>query len=208
MLFLNGIRVLPGGAEVCDYKNEYVHVGYNVMNWVQLVMYPIIPLLIIFFCNVLIVIKAKRAKTLRRELYGQSDDATRADKDVDKLSKMLLFVSIFFFVTTLPLACFFFWQHIQQANGNHLDPLIMVLGLTVSVWHNLNNACNFFLYVASDGAFRQELGQMLKCSSSRMGDTCKTSVYTLYHSKAESSVSVGETGDSGVDSTDSKIHSI
>ena len=59
--------------------------------------------------------------------------------------------------------------------------------------------------MASGGAFRQELGQMLKCSSSRKDDTYKTSVFTLYHSKAESSASVGETADSGVDSTDSKI---
>ena len=135
--------------------------------------------------------------------FWSSDDATIADKDVDKLSKMLLSVSIFFFITCL----FLLLATYSTSKGNHLDPMIMVLGLTVSAWHNLNNICNFFLYVASDGAFRHELGQMLKCSSSHKDDTCKTSVFTLYHSKTESSVSVGETRDSGVDSTDSKIQS-
>ena len=65
VLLMNGIRLLPGGAEVCEYKNTYVDIGYTIMNFFQLIIYHIIPILIIFSCNIFIIIKTKRSKILR-----------------------------------------------------------------------------------------------------------------------------------------------
>ncbi len=166
ILIFNGRRTLPGGMVICDYKEKYHSIGYNIMPWVQLITFPIVPMIIIFVCNILIAVKVRRAHTFRSNSTQGNHNSNNNNEGYqvkNKLVIMLFAISGFFFLTTIPLLVCFIWQNIWLSSGKQIDVTFMMSGLTIARWHTLNNVCNFFLYTISGSLFRDELLLMIKC---------------------------------------------
>ena len=149
----------------CEYKEEYQSIGYNKMPWVQIVTFPIVPMIIIFVCNILIAVKVKKAQKFRSDSIQRNRHSISNEGSLvkSKLVIMLFAISGFFFITTIPLLVCFIWQNIWLSSGKPINMTFRMWGLTIARWHTLNNVCNIFLYTISGSMFREELLRMIKC---------------------------------------------
>ena len=81
-----------------------VNYMFNISPWIDQALYQIVPGTIIFTLNILIIWKLKSAQSARREITSAPGDN---EKDrTRQVTLMLLMVSSFFLLTTLPLCIY------------------------------------------------------------------------------------------------------
>ncbi len=83
-----------------------VNYMFNINPWIDQALYQIVPGTIIFTLNILIIWKLKSAQSSRR---GMTSSSASCDNEKDKtrqVTLMLLMVSSFFLLTTLPLCIY------------------------------------------------------------------------------------------------------
>ena len=84
-------------------KSAYKNLAVNIIPWVDLVLYSMLPSLIIVVCNITIVITLVRIKWKNSSsVQGQ----TTLEKSFNRIVPMLLLVSTVFVLCTLPLCIF------------------------------------------------------------------------------------------------------
>ena len=90
---------LPGRPVACKVdETKYQFWGLNVIPWIDLILYAILPSVIIVICNAAIVYALMRNK---KKVLGKGD--TSAQKSINKIIPMLLLVSTVFVICSLPV---------------------------------------------------------------------------------------------------------
>ena len=84
-------------------KAEYMHLAFNIIPWIDLVLYSMLPSLLIVVCNITIVITLVRIKWKNsNSIQGE----TTLQKSFIRIIPMLLLVSTVFVLCTLPLCIY------------------------------------------------------------------------------------------------------
>ena len=109
----SSINILPNYRLYTDANTTFayclpVNNGYyvkSILPWIDIILYTIAPSTIITISNVLIILRLKQAAKLRRSMTntGTSNDEKHGGT---KVAVMLITVSVFFVLTTLPLGIF------------------------------------------------------------------------------------------------------
>ena len=85
-------------ARMCVVKEEHAHTISNFVVWFDMTMYTILPSLLIVFFNSVTMCSLAKALTRRKKM------TTKRTPDHAQIAPMLVLVSTFFVVTTLPIS--------------------------------------------------------------------------------------------------------
>jgi hypothetical protein len=145
---------------ISGYENVYVHVENPIVelfvSGFQLVFGAFLPFVIILSCNVIIIITIKFAtkERLKMEFQGEGE-GHRKRKETKHLTRMLVFVSVAYVVTTVPYR---FYPLIINLPGVAYDFTNEYWFLRFSAEYEFlfvvfccNYACNFYLYCVGGG---------------------------------------------------------
>ena len=90
-------------------KPEYRNLAFNIIPWIDLVLYSMLPSLIIVVCNITIVIALVRIKWKNSSsIQGE----TTLQKSFNRIIPMLLLVSSVFVLCTLPLCIYLIGEQV------------------------------------------------------------------------------------------------
>ena len=142
----------------CTALEESMDAADIFRQWVNPIVIVYIPSLIIFICNIIIVVVLVRARILRKQL-SSSTSQTEQDNFRSTIS-MLLSVSVVFVILKAPRQVFGA-SNLSRTFAYHLathEQARVRLIWALTVWMGSFNHCvNFFVYVISGQVFRQEL---------------------------------------------------
>ncbi len=132
-----------------------------------IVVQSVLPIFIVCITNILIIRALHKAIKRRNEMQatGNARGMSSHDHHNQRITVMLLFVSIFFLLTMTPLAVYLIahnkWFKINPKFAfSNANPVWKTITLCVS----LNHSCNFILYVLTGSVFRTQLKQIF-CKS-------------------------------------------
>ncbi len=104
------------GIKMCmPTRNVYYH--EMILPWIDQVIYTMAASILISTMNVLIIWKLYRAKSKRKDLTTGHDKKSKNEDMTHRVTVMLLTVSCFFLLSTLPLCIFHIGRYSQ---GNQL----------------------------------------------------------------------------------------
>lgn len=153
---------LEEGVEVYRGCSNPPHFAsfFSVMYWIEGTVYAFAPLTIIIIGNVLIVRKLVSAQARRSKMNAESKS------DVKAITVMLILVSAFFLILTLPNSIWFIglglnaWPDKSEDDVNKMKNAFNIVNLLAYA----NSAINFILYCISGTKFREALKMSLsKC---------------------------------------------
>ena len=106
VFFIFELRTPPNETEtLCYVPNPQYHFAANVLiPWIDIAMYAIVPALLIASGNVAILLKVLKSKAKRRKLVIQNIPERMKDY---KMVPMLILLSTFFMVTTIPVCIYY-----------------------------------------------------------------------------------------------------
>ena len=161
-------------------KEEYGRLSPLLVFLVYLFFYSFVPFCVLMVANLIIVVKLiqyqrERANTVANpggDATGSGSSGSGVDSDTKRLTIMLVVISCYFVVATLPLRIFWATHSISQyldvpVDASKYSHAAVVLALRTLA--NSNHACNFLLYCASGRPFRKELVRMLGCGDAEEG---------------------------------------
>ncbi len=133
----------------CKIKNSYYM--QNIMPWLLLCMYTLVPFVVILACNVSIIYKVTTA--------AHHLSSTSQDSHVSNMTKILLIISLVYLVSTGPLTSFFVYVSMFPTRTLSIKELrtFFLLEVTCKLLAMLNNATNFIWYCISGSTFRNQL---------------------------------------------------
>ncbi len=144
---------------VCFYTVEDWHFAYDIWPWIDLVVVCVVPVIIIFSSNIVIIYKVVRATRNRTEQMS----AKGGDDTTQSLTAMLIAISLVFLLTTTPVSIYFvglpLWPT-ETARDQH-NRAVAYAALNLIFY--FNNCLNFFLYCISGSRFRRTLVAILCC---------------------------------------------
>jgi hypothetical protein len=118
----------------------------------------VFPFLVIMGCNIIIIITIKRASAHRAKISTGTDQSDEKRKDQQHLTRMLIFVSLAYVVTSIPYRLYYMLMDVPAIGGAYImEYTYWNLRYHVQVWAvvNLwlyNYAINFYLYCLGGGA--------------------------------------------------------
>lgn len=148
---------------------EPIYMMFWTKAWpdIVFVLYSILPILCLIVCNILLIKELTKRNNPLRLQDGLTLSSSQR-KDFRSLTRMLISVSIFFAIISLPATVFMILET-YLFNGTSARDISKrrLFWSIVSILMYSNNAVNFFLYCLSGSLFRAELKQMiLKIKSS------------------------------------------
>ena len=152
-IFFTADIILFEQQTVCIFDVKYFHFAYEVLPWIDMCIMTL-TLIVLLFCNILIIIILTKAKR-RRDGDMISNDNQAHNDHVKDITMMLLSVSFFYMLTTTPLMIYLLDM------GWDVSPSLDAMVVTIfELLYCTNNSMNFFLYVLSGSRFRQTLINM------------------------------------------------
>ena len=123
--------------------------------------YSIVPSALIIMFNVSIMLKIKDSFRFKRSSTIEQDSD---DNKETRITFMLLCISTFFIITTLPNCIYILYYSVfRDSEGKSAYQLDNPSFAIVSIISTLNHGGNFYLYVLTGTRFRNELMKMLHC---------------------------------------------
>lgn len=165
ILFLNGYRTDSSRPSVKCYTTR-TNSHYIFPQWERfhLVTYNLCPFIIMFVCNIYIIVitvRSARVRTIQRSRASAGKTRRSATSRHRQLSVMLMIVTFAFVLLTLPSCIYFvFFRHRMTPNKYSRSYRHMVQICLNSVQFT-SHAINFFLYCFSATNFRNELQDFL-----------------------------------------------
>lgn len=149
-----GLKSDPiSGKFVCEGIGRYESFTRKVLPFIDGGLYAVIPSLIILTLNHFIIFKYRKRDIRRNQAY--------VDKQENRLTHVLLLVSICFVVSSVPVIAtviaIHYWNNLNRALPNSVW---IVRGLSDMLMY-LNHSINIFLYSLSGTKFRKVLTQLL-----------------------------------------------
>ena len=170
----------------------------SVWPWVDAVIYSILPLLILFLFNSLIICRVFRANRIRinqlsahsrKSPSGRSKEPREATDGGRRLTVMLLTVSFAFVITTLPQSAMLIYVPFRPANLSIDSIMILRLIQTISeLLMYTNHSINFYLYCATGRKFRHQLMRVLSSKKRKGGSSMRASTSTKNQSEEKHSI--------------------
>ncbi|XP_041355420.1 succinate receptor 1-like [Gigantopelta aegis] len=136
---------------------------------VRLVLSSTLPCLLILFFNVIIITRIQRSAEFRKIFTSSRSSSTRTHSNEDSSTRPLMLISVFAFVTLLPLSVAECVEVLLQITGMDAKAEILSSKLwpIFHVIYLLNFGMNFYILMASSRNYRKILATKLKCSISR-----------------------------------------
>jgi hypothetical protein len=142
-------RMEEGGQLYCNHQTEHE----QLVAWLDFALLSLIPLLIIIPSNCFIAHTLYESNRMRKLRLGSQRAAHQANS-LTSFTVMLLVVTSFFVITTLPVAIFFIGRQTWDANHQ-----VRIAYGACNMLYYLNSAVNFVLYCVSGSQFRLVLRQ-------------------------------------------------
>ena len=170
----------------CDAAAGHETLVMEVWPWVDTCLYSLLPFIIIFILNILIIHKVIIARKHRQSMSNStsSSGGSGSGEGSAKVTVMLLTISFTFLITTLPM-------NITIITTAFWNPYVTTLATaskfklarTISeMLMYTNHSINFYLYLLTGQKFRQ---QLVKIFCSKMAERWNSSVYTqVTHTEA------------------------
>ncbi|KAH3781690.1 hypothetical protein DPMN_159592 [Dreissena polymorpha] len=164
--FTNGINYYNEGK--CESLSpEYLHFDEFVFVYIDLCVSSIIPFLIMFVCNILLI-RILRIKQRERPNLMHGIFVKRANRSSVKMTKMLVVGTAYFIIATAPLCIYYIvdsyllpgYEKSKNASAIARMNLIRTVCFLIAL---SNNCVNFYLYTAINDRFYKEFKAMLRC---------------------------------------------
>jgi hypothetical protein len=159
--FLYGFRIDENGSCLpvpTKYIRFYVH---HYDSYIDIIKTVLIPFLIIFLCNILIIFNLLRNQNLLSQTSTRRRSRHRQEKD-RQLTGFLLLTSILFIILSLPseindFVRTYFTQEFQIKYACQL-----VTSTTIFILlHQINHASHFYVYTLTGPIFRKEFQKFI-----------------------------------------------
>ena len=141
-----------------------------VLSYVNLVLIPVIPFVLIVVMNTLIVMTVHQSKKFsqRNQKYSKDGEKTKEEEQEEKantrnrqLTAMLLMVSIAYIVILLPISCrVLAYMFVDYTRSPEAFAIFVLLYNAINNVLFLNNAINFYLYCIAGAKFREDLKRL------------------------------------------------
>lgn len=137
--------------------------------WTSMLWFCLIPFSVMLILNIFIIRKLRTLKDdamSRAGTTGSSVSATGVTRQANSMTRMLLSVTWYFIVVTIPIFIFTAFQSRIFFDGNTNDEQIAKFELAdamLTMMHYLNHSINFFFYCLTGRRFRRELNIMCGC---------------------------------------------
>ncbi|KAL3866384.1 hypothetical protein ACJMK2_043687 [Sinanodonta woodiana] len=182
--YLQTIIVIIGldGQYKCSAGDQYLYFLMMILPYMEEFFYSIGPCIILFVLNIGIIIGLKNSNRMKKELsQNVSENVKEKRRQNIQLTRMLLCLSMMFFLFSMPASIFFIvQQYVVQLNDNErLDHAIGYVFVTF--FSDLNQCMNFFVYIITGRRFREEFMKWFCCQGSarRKGKMSRSRVNTL-----------------------------
>lgn len=157
----------------CQGKNEnFETFMYKSLGLMDVILFSLAPALLITIFNVLIINNLIAA---RKERAKMTKDVAQSDRKSNQMTLMLLFVSSYLMISTLPIGIISLYLQYsgvwQSASVKETNKLIMI-SRVLNTFAVTNNAINFYLYCLSGQKFRKELNFLF--SKSKKAENSQT----------------------------------
>lgn len=144
--------------QMCLNDVEYTYFYDNVWAWLDLLFASLIPFMVIFISNIMIIIRVILKKRLAKT-SGSSFKMTN-------MTASLLVVSFLFLLTTSPICIFLLINFDMESEEEHFY-VSMIFDILNLIYY-INNSINFFLYCITSRRFRQQFLIVFKIRSARV----------------------------------------
>ncbi len=148
-------------SKVCFYTRSTSHFALKVWPWIDIMLLSLIPVIIMFGSNIVIIIQVVRAtKKLSEQMSAKGCGKANATQS---LTIMLIAISIVFLFTTTPVSIYFLGLHIWPRTTPKQQFETQVAYSSLNLLYYFNAVLNFFMYCISGARFRQALIAILCC---------------------------------------------
>ncbi|XP_050407375.1 FMRFamide receptor-like [Patella vulgata] len=153
------------GSVDCSFKQEYLQFINLYWYWIDGALYAILPCILLFVFNLLIIFGIRRSGKIQKELTNsKSDQMAEKFRQLRQITIMLVVVSIVFVLLTIPNCLFFivkpYWTY-QENSYEHAQYLLT--NQLIFVLSDSNHAVNFYLYFLSGKRFRRRFFDTVLC---------------------------------------------
>ncbi len=148
---------------VCFYTSGYRHFGSKVWPWIDIMLMSLVPFVLIFAFNMIIIVQMIRARKKRMEqmrVKGHGDAAS-------SLTSMLIAASLVFLLTTAPVGIYFLGAGLWPDDTPREQYRRSTANAVINILYYLNSVLNFFMYCVSGGHFRRALVSVVCCRETR-----------------------------------------
>ncbi|XP_048475019.1 probable G-protein coupled receptor 139 [Rhincodon typus] len=159
------LYILDGMSWFCDIKiTFYTWLVWQVYHWLDRILTPFLPFLLILLLNVLTIRYILVASKVRQRLRGANN---RGDLEMEnrKRSIVLLFaISLSFLLLWITYVGHFLYLQVTGQgyySGLDFNDSRFILQESANMFQLLNSCNNVFIYVISQNKFRQELKKLL-----------------------------------------------
>ncbi|KAH3781689.1 hypothetical protein DPMN_159591 [Dreissena polymorpha] len=164
--FTNGINDYTEN-ECGSLSAEYLYFDEFVFVYIDLSVSSIVPFLIMFVCNILLIRVLRNAQRQRPSLMHEMF-VQRANRFSVKMTKMLVVGTVYFIIATAPLCIYFIVDSYLLPGYEESDNVSAIARMdliwTVCYLVALSNCCvNFYMYTAINDRFYKEFIAMLRC---------------------------------------------
>ncbi|XP_067878634.1 probable G-protein coupled receptor 139 [Heterodontus francisci] len=150
----------------CNVKPTwFTEPGWVGFSWFGTVLTPLLPFIVILFCNALTVRHILVASRVRKGLRGQSKGENRSDPEMQsrKKSAILLFtISGSFILLWLLNVIEFIYYTVTGTDIGHYSDSEHIFRQVGWMLRNVSCCTNTFIYVATQSKFRQQLKSAVK----------------------------------------------
>lgn len=166
----------------CTIKREYFMLYLNLYTYLYLLaMILLLPVLLIVFCNGMVVCKLFRYRQIpcNHAVDSESEKTAWVTQRRHKTTYMLITITSAYIVTVLPITlCSVIIQvTIESKPRTEAERIFMAFEPykhLLEIWSALNYSVNFFIYIVSGKMFRRELKHVLTRRTSGNGSGVKT----------------------------------
>lgn len=170
---LGDVQTTTDGARTIErcvsLWNGYEHFEFHVWPWIDLCVFSLIPLIVLFIANISIIQKilTRRRRNARRinpVVWTTTSEQQRyQDKKTSSMTIMLLVLNLVFFVCTTPISVYLigepYW--LDDLTPRQEAVLSLVWAITNMLQYT-NNSINFLLYCISGSRFRNTLKELFQ----------------------------------------------
>ncbi|ESP02781.1 hypothetical protein LOTGIDRAFT_156726 [Lottia gigantea] len=158
-------HVSETGNVDCGFAAEYQTFISLYWYWIDGTLYAIIPCILLFIFNFLIIFGIRRSGRIQKDLTNsKSDQMAEKFRQQRQITIMLVVVSIVFVMLTIPNCLFYIVKPYWTYQKNSYDHAKFVMtNQIIFVLSDSNHAVNFYLYFLSGKRFRRRFFDTILC---------------------------------------------
>ncbi|KAL3866383.1 hypothetical protein ACJMK2_043686 [Sinanodonta woodiana] len=153
-----------GDHYMCAASDLYAYFSTSILPYMEEFFYSVGPCICLFVLNICIINGLKNSNKMKQELSQNVSETVKEKRRQNiQLTRMLLCLSIMFFLFSMPASIFFIVQkYLVERNIDQV--LNHAIGYVfVYFFSDLNQCMNFFVYIISGSRFREEFMKWFCC---------------------------------------------